>query len=207
MQPVAAPPRAGRKLLRVVVTLMLVSLAWWGFAFSRLLTRASVERIVRARGARLSYDYQYADEAKPLWRQTMYRVPGGKAFASAYLLDAQNTRFDDDDLGVTARLPELRKLWLWDSAVTDAGLARLPPLPALVSLSLPAGTTADGFVCLDRCPSLESLHAAETQLTDACVQRIVDLERLQEVALQRAEISDAQMDLLRERRPQLKIVR
>ena len=81
---------------------------------------------------------------------------------------------------------------------------KAPPFGGVNADSVPPD---DGFVCLDRCPSLESLHAAETQLTDSCVQRSVDLERLQEVALQRAEISDAQLDLLRERRPQLKIVR
>ena len=71
-------------------------------------------------------------------------------------------RFDDNALALTGKFKELQGLSIWKSAITDAGLEKLPVLKNLQSANIMAdGVTDRGLKALARQPSLQDIWLVE----------------------------------------------
>ncbi len=76
--------------------------------------------------------------------------------------------------------------------VTDADLARLPPLTTLVELNLGRTSVTDnGVRALPQLPALKTLHLAETGVTDAGLEAIGQFPALTSVNLDKTGVTGA----------------
>lgn len=91
-----------------------------------------------------------------------------------YRLDFTASGVTDDDLGRLPDLPALDKLYLKDTAVTDAGLANLPEMFSIRYLNLfgAAGVTDAGLDHLEELFTLEEVYLSETGVTIEGVQSL-----------------------------------
>jgi len=89
------------------------------------------------------------------------------------------------DAGVIelTNMPNLQVLTLNGTRVTDTGLAALPKLPALEELHLSHHVTDDSAAILVRCKNLRVLSLFDTQITDKGLQTLGKLSQLKELDL------------------------
>lgn len=100
----------------------------------------------------------------------------------------------------------IRTLRLDQTAITDAGLARLEALPQLESLSLQFTPVSDaGLVTLARLPHLQMLYLAGSNVTPAGVATLADCQQLRYVQLDAGQARQAVLAELKAKRPDLSI--
>ena len=94
-------------------------------------------------------------------------------------------------LTALADLPQLRRLVLNQSRVTDKGLAALAGCKQLRRLVLPeSAITDEGLAAFEKLPRLEELDLSETRVTDKGVGALKVLERLEVLHLNKTAITD-----------------
>lgn len=101
--------------------------------------------------------------------------------------------FDDDALGHLANCAKLEDIWLYDTQVTDAGIARLAPLVNLRSIQVSnspgedtvpfAGVTGSGFSALAELPQLELVALQGAAVTDDGLAGVAHARSLRRLAL------------------------
>ena len=104
----------------------------------------------------------------------------------------------DSGLGAIQGLDRLRSLELGTMRVTDAGLRNLPLLPDLrdVDLFYCRGIRGPGLAHLARLPELRSLRLAYTGINDAALDHLRRSSRLESVDVSRTDVTDAAADAL-----------
>ena len=94
--------------------------------------------------------------------------------------DREGLAAGDGAVRVLARLPKLRRLGLWRSKATSAGLAELANCRSLTHLELNGTKLGDaGLAEIGECRSLSYLRLEDTQITDAGLVRLAQLPRLE----------------------------
>lgn len=99
---------------------------------------------------------------------------------------ARGRDFDDDDLAPLAALaPVVVELNLSRTGVSDAGLARLAPMPNLVSLRLDGTAAGDegAIAILGGAPHVQSVNLANTTVGPRTAQRLASVEGLRRAYL------------------------
>jgi len=131
--------------------------------------RAAVEAIVRSGGA-VWYGFEYTGNAtetkipkQPLARAWLSRVVGKDFVEGVAEAEVRN----DAGLRAIGALPQIERLELWFSNVTDRGVANVAQLKRLRWLSLEASKiTDDSLRYVAALPRLERLVLADTAVTD-----------------------------------------
>ena len=102
-------------------------------------------------------------------------------------------------------MQKLELLDLDDTAVGDAGIAKLQ-LPELTSLSL-SGTklTDDGVATIVRHPKLESLYLDRTKITDEGLKRLAEAKTLTWLSIQETNVSAAAIQRLKQALPKCEV--
>jgi hypothetical protein len=104
-------------------------------------------------------------------------------------------------------LRNIRKLWLYKTAVTDAGLARLRAFGKLEYLSLRGTKVTDAALAdLSVLPSLRKLHLAETAVTDASLPHLSSMRNLEYLGLDHTAITDKGIEELKTASPHCEII-
>jgi hypothetical protein len=103
---------------------------------------------------------------------------------------------DDTRADVLASLPDVERLVLRDSPLTDEGIRRLAGLETLRDLNVPqAGCTAEGIRALAGLPSLRSLRLGGPRLEGPAVgEAVATLERLTSLHLIDVPLGDAGLE-------------
>jgi hypothetical protein len=102
-----------------------------------------------------------------------------------------NPQLTDAELARLPPLADLQDLILGGTPITDAGLRALPPLPALKSLHLAmTGVTDAGLTGLARFPSLTQLNLDATAVSGAGLSRVREASRLEHLMLAHTRIGD-----------------
>ena len=80
------------------------------------------------------------------------------------ILKLEGVQFDDSAVALAGKFPELQRLSIWKSTITDAGLEKLPVLKNLVKMNIIAhGVTDRGLLALRKQPSLKDVWLVETE--------------------------------------------
>lgn len=118
-------------------------------------------------------------------------------------------RWGDAQLALLAPLAE-RIIWLdlGGTAITDAGLAALPPMPRLQKLVLArTAITGAGLAHLGKLGELRSLNCYESKVDDAGLQHLAPLSRLERLFVWQTQVTAAGEKELERQLPQLAIER
>jgi len=112
-------------------------------------------------------------------------------------LDARKLPFDDKKLACLANFPNLQRLDLGATDVSDKSLARIGALKKLVCLTLNRSlVTAAGMSHLAGLSHLTTLHLSYTPLGGGSLAGLADLPALVELDLDRTQLSDNQVNSL-----------
>jgi Leucine-rich repeat (LRR) protein len=200
-------------MLLLVITTICIVLGWHA-ARSHRQFRAVTN--LKQLEATIVYDYDQEDREPtgPAW---LRRLLGGDAFDRVVAVEFRKPELiGDDQARWLGDLPDLKRLWLHQTKVTDAGMAHLRDLHQLEDLviygtaltddgfrhlrdlrklahlnmhGLPVG---DGAVShLAQLTNLKTLHASHTRVTDSGLASLANLTQLEVLDLDRTQISDA----------------
>jgi Leucine-rich repeat (LRR) protein len=112
----------------------------------------------------------------------------------------------DKGLKALATMPHLKVLNLPQGRFTDAGLAQLKTLPKLQMLRIGSARVTDaGIAELKDFPSLARVHLIDIPITDLGLVHLQGIPRLESLYLDGANISDAAVDQLFAKRPDLHV--
>jgi hypothetical protein len=112
----------------------------------------------------------------------------------------------DDFIPLLARFPNLEKLDIGPSRLTDDGLAVLPVLATLRELSIcGTGITDAGVAHLSRLSSLKSLNLSTTSITDLALRHLEPMKDLESLWLYNTAVSDAEIGRIRSLKPGLNV--
>lgn len=199
--------RFSLKTLLLVLTVVAVYL---GLEANRVAKQREAMAIIEPTGVRALYDYQYellqTDPKKfsrtfqtmeppcPKW---LHDLVGPDYFRTVVQVGGILTFDDDFHFGdeelqqVVARLPHLRRLWLHDLQLTDAGLRDLSSLKNLEALSLDESEIGDeGMQIVGQCTRLKNLQLCGTNVTDAGLLLLQQLRKLERIGLSGVDASD-----------------
>ncbi len=151
-----------------------------------------------------------ADRAVEALRQKGVRVQPVAEGAAALEVSAANlgAEFGDSQLTLMAPIaPYVVELTLARTSVTDAGLASLPAMPALVTLRVDGTGAGDAFAAqlCHNMPALRSLNLVGTPSTDAALQAAAKLQRLQRLFVWHTKVTSDGLKTLQAARPALVI--
>ncbi len=115
----------------------------------------------------------------------------------------------DKELAVIAGCKELRELVLPESTITDAGLANLEKLPLLVKLDVSdaAKVTDKGIATIVKLERLEELHMNKTSITDKGMLELKPLEGLRALSVGGTKVTQAAAEKFPDMMPNLRVVR
>src|SRR5437879_1937348 len=104
----------------------------------------------------------------------------------------------DSDLGMLERLPNLRKLDLSYTHITDLGLERLKPLAGITDLNLcyAEHVTDEGLAHLKGWKKLERLNVRGVKITDTGLEHVASLSSLEWLDAGFARITSNGLDFL-----------
>jgi beta-lactamase regulating signal transducer with metallopeptidase domain len=107
-------------------------------------------------------------------------------------LSLQRSNVTDEDLQQFKGLKKLTALNLWDAKISDAGVAAIAELSALQTLQLGGtGITDDGLKSVAKLNALRELDLARTKITDAGLKSLSPLWKLEGLKLAETSITDA----------------
>ncbi|HEX5105694.1 MAG TPA: hypothetical protein VFV87_17865, partial [Pirellulaceae bacterium] len=107
-------------------------------------------------------------------------------------LSLQRSNVTDEDLQQFKALKKLTTLNLWDTKISDAGIAAMSELTSLERLQLGGTDVTDaGLDSVARLKSLQELDLARTKITDAGLKKLAPLWKLQGLKLAETSVSDA----------------
>lgn len=112
----------------------------------------------------------------------------------------------DGGLKALAKMPNLKALNLPQGRFTDTGLAHLKELPKLEMLRIGSPKVTDkGIAELKDFPSLSRVHLIDIPITDQGLADLQSIPKLESLYLDGAHISDAAVDELFRKRPNLHV--
>ena len=112
----------------------------------------------------------------------------------------------DDDLAVLSDLPNLKRLELNLTGISDAGLRHVGRIRTLHAMTITEPTVTDaGINELEHLTALNWLSLEESNVTDACLKSIGKLTSLQGLTLHRTAIEGRQLGELK-RLPGLRVI-
>jgi hypothetical protein len=117
------------------------------------------------------------------------------------------TKILASDLRHLARLPHLRRIDLYGTGVTDAGLKHLEKLTELEVLEVNGKVTDAGLMYLRNLTELRELYLYGTDITDAGLEHLTRLKRLRVLDLTATDVSAAGLAELQKALPDVKIER
>ena len=130
-------------------------------------------------------------------------------------LDLSESIVGNDGLGHLKDVKQLEKLNLWAARVGDDGMQYVGQLTNLTRLNLdnvgfPSKNillTDDGVKHLATLKKLEWLHLGKTKITDASLEIVAGLPKLNELVITFCQnVTDEGIEKLRQARPNLKII-
>lgn len=123
-------------------------------------------------------------------------------------LDISGSSLGDQACGFLASAAALKKLNLYQTAVTDAGLAALAPLAEHVTwLNLDATAVSDaGLESLKSWTNLTFLHLGRTSIDDQAVEPLSTLTALEKLHVTRTQMTEEGMAALQEKLPNCQVV-
>jgi hypothetical protein len=107
-----------------------------------------------------------------------------------------DTRIEDRDLAVVARLPKLINLQIGARGITEAGLARLAESRSLTCLGLTDTSIADLRPLSPRLHAISTLWLENSHLTDAGIEPLPKGIRLTDLTISGSRMTDAGLDHL-----------
>jgi hypothetical protein len=171
--------------------------------------REAVEAITRAGGKvwyRFEYDgnpFQEKIPEQPLVRAWLSRLLGKDFVEDVVAATVRN----DAGLEVIGDLPQLERLDLWFSDVTDRGLANLKALKRLRLLSLEATKITDGSLKhVAALPRLERLVLADTAVTDTGLEFLRSSMHLEYINLEGTHVTPEGVRRLSQALPNCEII-
>jgi len=112
----------------------------------------------------------------------------------------------DEGLKTLSKMPNLRFLNLPQGKFTDAGLAQLKQLPRLDSIRIGSPKVTDaGLAVFKDFPTLKSVHLIDIPFTDRGLADLQSIPKLDSLYLDGANISDAAVDELFAKHPNLHV--
>lgn len=136
-------------------------------------------------------------------RELVLRQAGVKghpleSFHKLEALDVTLCPFDDQGLANVAGMPGMRRLWIGDTLITDAGMSALSKLEKLEDLDLHGTAITDaGFAQLRGLKSLKKLNLMGVNVTDASMDIVAGFKELEELNLYRTKVSNAGVSRLK----------
>jgi hypothetical protein len=207
-----------RTMLVLMTTACLFSGYWLNTAIHqrksvRRFNELAAQRPVSMQGNHImtmAYRYRGRDDYDrpviPWWAQPLKMILGEEAFGEVAGVQLWGAPATDDDLRLLANLPELERLNLTDTQITDAGLVHLKLCPRLTFLSLEdTAVTDQGLSKLMALQDLEGLSLNGTKITDAGLDQLAGLPNLNQVWLRKTAITNAGYRKLQSAAPQIVI--
>ena len=141
-------------------------------------------------------------EHAPRWAEILATYP---ALAD---LDISGSEATDADMIALAGAPKLTKLNLYQTKVSDAGVANLLPLAGrLTSLNLDATLLTDeGVKTLEGFEKLTFLHLGRTAITDGAAESLGKITSLEKLHVTRTKMTEQGFAVLKEKLPNTEIV-
>jgi hypothetical protein len=199
----------------LLVLVVGVALAWQSNRARR--QRAAVAAL-RALGVTIRYDHEYdarglsVTDSRPWGPQWLHKLIGPEYFQEVYAvtfggrrrgprvtdadvrplrdlpelrrLDLMQTDVTDSSLAWAGRMPHLRVIWLMNKQLTDAGVAHLAGLSELEEIYLSdSRVTGAGLASLRHMRRLRLLWLGNTQVTDAGLVHLAELGQLRRLNL------------------------
>ena len=127
---------------------------------------------------------------------------GGKiscnAAKSVVRVDLSYSIVDDADLVQLKQFPDLERLNLSETAVTESGLKHLKGLTKLRVLRLRRAANDAGLAHLKELPNLQVLDLFQTEITDAGLKQVAQMKKLKELDIRRTNrVGDEGIALLK----------
>lgn len=200
----------------MIVTIVIAVIVFADFRFRFLQKRAEIDRLggSTVAGPPLLYRKMKADSRYPEFVRIALNSNFGSwvfdQFPVVYSVDLRRIRDPekvDRGLEIAAEFGSVLELVLYQSAVTDAHLAKyLHSFPQLLRLKLNETTITDaGIAHVRNLPELELLNVQRTALTNAAVPDLAAVSKLGELDIAETKITD--VDAIRHAHPRCKIIR
>jgi Leucine rich repeat/Leucine Rich repeat len=199
--PKADPPKRKRRWfqfslrsLMIFTAIVAVGCGWIGRRMEqKRKEREAVEAIVRLKGE-VFYDYQRetVEDVQPSGPAWLRKLLGENFFSEVDAVLLYDSDVTDAGLANLEGLSELQTLVLTGTKVTDVGLSNLRGLAHLQNLTLSGDTITDaGLVNLSQLPRLQELDLARTNITDAALKHLSGLKQLRTLNLRGTKVTDA----------------
>jgi hypothetical protein len=184
----------------IVCTLLALAFGWLGSILVRVRHQRAIVAQVQRAGGEVSYDYELAwEQVDGHWQQKAPPGPklvrllvGDDAYAHVELIDFREDRLVDVDLAWLSELPQLKRLYLSGTRITDNGIAQLAGAGLglkFIGINCP-NVTDRGVAHAARLPQLESLSIHGPKLTGDGLLPLVDAQKLQRLGLSGADVTD-----------------
>ncbi len=186
--------RPSTRALLLLVVFVALGLGW---VVHRAHSQRDAVAAIKRAGAGVWYDWQCTngirdENGKPPVPRWLADFVGADYFGDAVYVISQTRKTVDSVLIPIGRLKRLERLDLFDSAVTDAGLAHLKGLNCLQTLDLSATDIGDtGLAHLEGLTDLKELDLRSTKVTDGGLVHLRTLRNLQALYLCGTQVSDA----------------
>lgn len=214
--------------LILLTTVVCITLAWLANERTRVVRR----EVAVARIEELDGEVWFADSPKSFGRDRLHPLLGENSNREIVGVKLSGLPVTDNELIHLARLTRLKRLYLFESQVgdaglihlagmrhledlwldrtlvTDAGLAHLARIRSLKSLSLNNTHVFDpGLLHLARLRSLVYLSLTGTHVTDAGLVHLANLTKLEALWLANTKVTTEGVENLRKRLPKVVINR
>lgn len=221
-EPIRYRWRITLKLLLAVMTLIAIGCGLFGQRLAKLRQQQRAVREIQASGGYIQYDIDYgwgtSFKTRDGWMFPRWMVDAlgkdlfGRVVRVAISTDGNVDRvlvlagqldhleelgltdcqFSDESLSSLKRVPTLRRVYLWKTSVTDAGVAHLADLPELESLGITGShITSAALADLKRLSRLASLNLENTDVDDAGLAHLASMGQLSHLHLKGCLVSDA----------------
>jgi hypothetical protein len=185
--------------LLLVVLVMAIPCAWFGYARDQARRQAEVIELFAARRGQVSYDARTMPHiAFKDWPYAKRLALLGYDFYCD-VVHAQVPAANDDDLVLLTEFDGLRVLELEPGEATDDGMQRLAELRHLDGIVLEGGKVTDASLApLHKLPELKLLTLSMTNVTEAGLDRLKALPELKTLSLAGDNITNAGLDRVTE---------
>jgi len=186
--------------LRAIMAIALVLAVLFGWREYVVHTQRDAVAAIERAGGSVSYDWDWRNgqplrsSSLPRWRQWLIREFGPDLFGHvvAVNLHGRDGATADSVLKHVGRLRRLEYLSLFNSAVTDEGLASLRNLTSLKTLHLHnTAVRGLGLAHLERMADLEVLMLPHLPISDAELAHLAGLTKLKRLSLSGKQLTNA----------------
>ncbi len=221
LEPTIMQPKARFRMMRWLLPCSLLALLWWAASNQHLFLRDSAEtatgaseraaspptenkmagsgpvnpadndRTAALRALELGGMVEISVGDEPQVIDQLSELPI-RHFQTRKIILHENKKVLDEDLKLFCFLDNLETLDLYDTNITDAGIANLNALPALIKIDLYNTSTGDASLeHLSRFGTLRSLSMQQTAVTNAGLKYLAGLSSLDSLNLGNTAINDS----------------